>query len=179
MKDYRTASSDRGVANEQSSVVWFISFGDLLTLLLCFFLVLTPWDRLHSNQKSQSAQRIEENQQRDSASGTSFASKTRRVSKILAEVPIFEGPDGFLDVMRTARWLTHHVQSKEAVEISLKVCVPAVERQKTLEDLGRAVLEVGGASRAVAFEVHESCESPTFLVPVTERLVGVVRVSRV
>jgi hypothetical protein len=179
MQDYKTSYRNRSVANEQSSVVWFISFGDLLTLLLCFFLVLTPWDRLSTPHKYQSAQQIEENRQTDSAFGTSFASKSRRVSKIVAEVPIFEAHDGFLDVLQTANWLQQYAQSKEAVEISLKVCVPARERQQTLEKLGRMVTEAGGASWAVAFEVHESCESTAFLVPVTERLVGVVRVSRV
>jgi len=179
MSDYKTPLSRRGVTNDQSSVVWFISFGDLLTLLLCFFLVLTPWDRLSKPPNPESRQHIEESGQRTSASGTSFASKTRRVSKILAEVPIFEDPDGLIDVARTREWISQYLQTPEAVEMSFNICASGSERQKTLEELGKVVDELGGESTAVAFEVHESCESAAFLAPVTERLVGVVRVSKV
>jgi hypothetical protein len=38
---YSNFSNESNV-DEQTSVVWFISFGDLLTLLVCFFFVLTP-----------------------------------------------------------------------------------------------------------------------------------------
>jgi flagellar motor protein MotB len=179
MYDSKTPLSRRGVTNDQSSVVWFISFGDLLTLLLCFFLVLTPWERLSKPPNAESRQHIKESEQRASAFGTSFASKTRRVSKILAEVPIFEGPGGFIDVARTKEWMFQHVQDAEAVEMSFNICASGPERQKTLEELGRMMNEMDIESTTVAFEVHESCESAAFLAPVTERVVGVVRVSKV
>ena len=38
---------ERGTS-DQTSIVWFLSFGDLLTLLVCFFFVLTPWARFNT-----------------------------------------------------------------------------------------------------------------------------------
>ena len=49
-------SSLRGESSTvDTSTVWFISFGDLLTLLLCFFLVLTPKFSLPVGKNSKKA----------------------------------------------------------------------------------------------------------------------------
>lgn len=45
-------------SGEAASIVWSISFGDLLTLLVCFFLVLTPWDKLKIPPKPQKTQDV-------------------------------------------------------------------------------------------------------------------------
>lgn len=52
---------------------WFISFGDLLTLLVCFFLLLTPRVS-HIAEQSQSNQLVSEERLRRQIPGTDLAS---------------------------------------------------------------------------------------------------------
>ena len=53
--------------------VWFISFGDLLTLLVCFFLVLTP-EKMSPKDVSQSKQVVNSTLKQLKAVGTELAS---------------------------------------------------------------------------------------------------------
>jgi hypothetical protein len=58
--------------DDQTSIVWFISFGDLLTLLVCFFFVLTP--RLSFEQrKDMKEELVTLDGVKESRSGTVFA----------------------------------------------------------------------------------------------------------
>jgi hypothetical protein len=175
--DYKRKTN--GVASqgaENASVVWFISFGDLLTLLLCFFLCLTPWDRLGKELKSESHQTVTENSQTVSTFGTSFASKARRVSKIVAEVPVFEMVDGQVDLSALRHGVKVAQRDDKHLAVTLKVCEPTAPRQKLLEVLGQEVGEFVSRGAHVEFEVVGSCEGTSLLAPVTQKVVAAIRI---
>jgi hypothetical protein len=62
-----------------ASDIWFISFGDLLTLLVCFFLVLTPKDSL-SGESPERNQGVSLNSLTPAGAGTKVADKGLRFS---------------------------------------------------------------------------------------------------
>jgi hypothetical protein len=161
---------------DNASVVWFISFGDLLTLLLCFFLCLTPWDRLGKVAKSEPKQDVAENPQSVSSFGTSFASKARRVSKIVAEVPVFEKADGQVDLATIRHGVTAALLGDKHLAVTLKVCEPTESRQSLLEVLGQEVKTVVGEDTSITFEVLGNCEGSSLLAPVTEKVVAAIRI---
>lgn len=175
--DYKPSTNGviRG-GGDNASVVWFISFGDLLTLLLCFFLCLTPWDRLGQGAKGESNQGVAENPQSVSSFGTSFASKARRVSKIVAEVPVFEKADGQVDLATVRHGVTAAPRGDKHFAVTLKVCEPRVSRQSLLEVLGYEVKTLMGGDTLIDFEVLGSCEGSSLLVPVTEKVVAAIRI---
>lgn len=78
-----------GRAESPGSVVWFISFGDLLTLLLCFFLVLTPWGQLTANPDRDKVQAVAPQAPLQEGAGTSLAEQSaRKEPELLAEIPL-------------------------------------------------------------------------------------------
>lgn len=175
--DYRRVSN--GVAQgrgDNASVVWFISFGDLLTLLLCFFLCLTPWERLGKKPNSELDQAIVEKPQTVSSSGTSFASKPRRVSKIVAEVPVFQADDGQVDLLRARQGVATALKGDRHLAVTLKVCDPTVARQRVLEELGQEVQALVGKETLIEFEIMGSCEGSSLLAPVTEKVLAAIRI---
>jgi hypothetical protein len=171
-----TANSVIYRSGDNASVVWFISFGDLLTLLLCFFLCLTPWDRLGKESKSESHQAVAENPQTVSSFGTSFASKARRVSKIVAELPVFEMADGQVDLATVRHGVMVAPRGDKHLAVTLKVCEPTVSRQSLLEVLGQEVKALMGVDARIEFEVLGSCEGSSLLAPVTEKVVAAIRI---
>lgn len=175
--DYK--ASTNGVirdSGDNASVVWFISFGDLLTLLLCFFLCLTPWDRLGKEINSETKQDVAENPESVSSFGTSFASKARRVSKIVAEVPVFEKADGQIDLAAIRHGVSTASRGDNHLAVTLKVCEPRVSRQSLLEVLGHEVKALVGEDTRIDLEVLGSCEGSSLLAPVTEKVVAAIRI---
>ena len=76
---------------DTASVVWFISFGDLLTLLVCFFLLLTPWGGRHEPLKISKNQEVTVGSHVAEADGTSFAYRpVGQKYMLLAEVPLLK-----------------------------------------------------------------------------------------
>lgn len=51
-------SMSRPSIGDAASLAWLISFGDLLTLLVCFFLVLTPWSARHDESERAQYQHV-------------------------------------------------------------------------------------------------------------------------
>jgi hypothetical protein len=64
-----------GASSSGANVVWLISFGDLLTLLVCFFLVLTPWTKVKFGSTA-SNQSVTAATQREHISGTALANRS-------------------------------------------------------------------------------------------------------
>jgi acetylornithine deacetylase/succinyl-diaminopimelate desuccinylase-like protein len=99
------------------------------------------------------------------------------VSKIVAEIPVFEGAEGDADFSRTQDGLRNALARREKVSISLRVCEGAAPRQQLLEKLGALVQEMAGEETPLEFEIVGSCEGAALLTPVTEKVVAGVRIS--
>jgi len=166
------------------SVVWYISFGDLLTLLLCFFLVLTPWDQLNKGGKSQSAQGFSVQNTPPDPRGIPFASDpTLKGSDLLSEVPIFaadwfgaslEGDSRQPTVVETElRALTN-----ERAQVTLIVCDAHIDRAQFVDVVGGFVRRVMGEAIQIGIEVRGNCAEAAIRRPTTEAPVGGIRVTR-
>lgn len=164
---------------QPGSVVWFISFGDLLTLLLCFFLVLTPWERLKQASNTQSLQKL--NAQHDAATipGTTFASDLPlRGSVIKLELPLFEevvsqSAEGS-PLIALEREISQAMSQQGRVEVA--VCSAPAERASVVRFVGEAIDRSLGGSSAVRFVVSRTCHDLVVLAPVTKKVVGRVRI---
>lgn len=169
-------SSNEG---QPGSVVWFISFGDLLTLLLCFFLVLTPWDRLQKVKDPQSLQHISSQTAGSDQNGIAFASDSHlKGSVVKLEVPIFARQWGEKDVLTPIDALEQELRSVASRNGRAEVLVCSSH-----EDRARVVLGVGGVLRrslgsdvAIRFVVSSSCEDVHVTAPVTDEVVGRIRI---
>lgn len=166
------------VEGQPGSVVWFISFGDLLTLLLCFFLVLTPWDRLKEKTKEQSLQRGSSKPAVAVGGGTTFASDLPlRGSVVKRELPIFTRELEVEDSSMFApleRDLSEVSPMNDRVEVL--VCGPSEERARVVHGVGQTLKRVGLKDVPVRFLVTTRCDENEVLAPVTERYVGRVRI---
>ncbi len=168
----------RSAEGQPGSVVWFISFGDLLTLLLCFFLVLTPWDRLKEGGKSKSLQSSTSTLSAHPQHGTTFASDLPlRGSVVKHELPIFSRELEMDDAEMFG------VLEKELVEVApshdrieVLVCSPPEERARVVYGLGEVFKRIVGKDVSVRFHVTQRCEANAVLVPVTERYLGRIRI---
>jgi len=126
-KQHRYTSGD----GQPGSATWFISFGDLLTLLLCFFLVLTPWDQLSGAVGGQKIQGFEAKSQPIQESGTSLAHQSaRKEPKLLAEIPLRADLVSSQDGVAEARFLAaledalHEHRGASGISLRVAVCAP-------------------------------------------------------
>lgn len=163
---------------QPGSVVWFISFGDLLTLLLCFFLVLTPWDRLKDPAKGQSLQEGMPKSGEGFKGGTTFAPDLPlRGSVVKRELPIFttelEMEDGAI-VALLEKELSEVSLTEDRIEVL--ICAPVEERARVAHGIDQALRRVGCTDASVRFLVTTRCDDSQVLDPVTDRYVGRVRV---
>jgi flagellar motor protein MotB len=160
MKDRRTLTSD--VVSVPGGEAWFISFGDLLTLLVCFFLLLTP-------QAPSNAGTLQTNQQVSANPGVSLNSGTDLASlpldptsSVTGVVPIWR--DSLVVAgqarernERSAVWLWELRRSLERGQgVVVKLCDPAVEQEVVSEVAGELTNRIGAVGR-VQFEVDPEC----------------------
>jgi hypothetical protein len=166
------------------SVVWYISFGDLLTLLLCFFLVLTPWDRLKSGGNSQSEQVVSNQNKPVQSRGIAFASEpSLRGSDLLAEIPVFAGDWTGVPTEDLERRLIRveaelQVFRGQRITASVVVCERDMDRTRFAETFDRLVRQVVGDEVTIGIEVRGTCSEAALRRPMTEVPVGGIRVTR-
>ena len=176
LSKYRHHGASEG---QPGSVVWFISFGDLLTLLLCFFLVLTPWDRLKKSSNTQSLPIVTAQSATVDSPGTTFASDLPlRGSVIALELPLFEGEEGLggegIASAALSSELTRAMPSGGRIEVL--VCSGADDRAAVVRFVGEAVERSFGSGVSARFVVRRSCEVSQVLAPVTKQVVGRIRI---
>lgn len=164
---------------QPGSVVWFISFGDLLTLLLCFFLVLTPWDRLKKTSNRQSLSTVTAPSTNPPQTGTTFASDLPlRGSVIKLELPLFKGAEGIsgdgISPATLSAELTRAMPSGARVDVL--VCGRADERAEIVRYVGETLERTFGSARGVRFVVRRGCDASEILAPVTGEVVGRIRI---
>jgi hypothetical protein len=164
---------------QPGSVVWFISFGDLLTLLLCFFLVLTPWDRLKKPSNAQSLPTVNGQSEGSVLSGTTFASDLPlRGSVIKLELPLFEDAGGLSGDGLSSAALSEELKRAmpNDARVDVLVCSGSDDRATVVRFVGEAFERSFGSAKAVRFVVKRSCDESRVLAPVTKKVVGRIRI---
>ena len=144
-------------ATSSCSDVWFVSFGDLLTLLVCFFLVLTPQTSA-SKEIQKPNQHVRDSQISHSVYGTNLAQRVVGGALQGIVFPLFRGSTrgAAYPEMEAARFA---VQSNDAVfgrQMVVKLCDAHIEEQEmaiVLDRLG----EFGNLLQTAQFEVDASC----------------------
>jgi len=173
-------SVSRRVATSPQSDVWFISLGDLLTLLVCFFLVLTP-QNLSPQSKSHSKQAVSTPSDRLKVVGTMLAPGPigQSVGSSL-NVPVWIDTAEFSERQHPGEFgkgvdwkgMLKGVLSDEAAVV-VKLCEQSLES----EVVGSVVRELradGKSASLVSFEVGADCTRWSAKEGETRRLVAVL-----
>ena len=198
---YATPQSSSSSA---ASIVWSISFGDLLTLLVCFFLVLTPWDALNRQQNHEQLQSSRTLPLTVDLVGTNLApsmsgqaplvkaggqllrrealTEKNRSVVLKAEIPLFSfqigepSVSGIEDLMSSLRREAQPVLRKKSVVI-LRLCNRTLPIDEYVPMLGRMLREVGVSEDQIVVSYPTgSCSDVATMRPVTEQLVGSVTI---
>ena len=176
LSNQRHYSSGEG---QPGSVVWFISFGDLLTLLLCFFLVLTPWQNLKRSPDVQLLRGINGDSVLNNPSGTTFASDPAlRGSVIKLELPLFDATwQGGGDRPSSGELVSDLRRLMSAgARADVLICAPSEERVGIIRYVGEAFDRGVGSISGVRFVVMEQCDESAVLAPITGSVVGRIRI---
>ncbi len=174
--NYRQGGSGEG---QPGSVVWFISFGDLLTLLLCFFLVLTPWEKLKNASNAQSLGSVTAQSAANTGAGTALASDLPlRGSVLKLELPLFEGAWEEGGEVMSNRALVDELKRVMPQDGRAEVilCSAPEDRAALVRFVGRAFERGFGSSSAVRFVVSRTCSESLVLAPVTKKIIGRIRI---
>ena len=183
------SSFGNGTSSGVGSLSWYISFGDLLTLLLCFFLVLTPWEKLSVAPVPSISPVLRSDAVADGGAGTNFAGSVLKspqepatagqgweeqlMAAVVSEVPLFAHAD-------PVEWewgvRGEVARMTERNRISLAVCGRDDGRAAVVAEVGAALQRSGVDARAVQIEFIADCADLRVLRPVTAAVVGVVRV---
>ncbi len=185
MNQYSSEASRYAASTSPGSVVWFISFGDLLTLLLCFFLVLTPWEGLSRIPQELEYQQVKQQKSVATTLGIPLAqvASTGR-SELLAEIPLYAEQVIEMSTISKAMLLATieqelepHTTSSTGV-LTIVLCSPEINREQLLRQL--LPLVQGPEFRGFRLEVEltHSCEGERIFRPVTAKVIGAVRVER-
>jgi len=166
-------------SSNPEAVVWFISFGDLLTLLLCFFLVLTPWDQLKKRTNAQSLPSVNGQSEMVARAGTALASDLPlRGSVMSLELPLFEEEGGLsgngLSPAALSEELKRAMPSDGRIEVL--VCSDADHRATVVRYVGEALERSFGSAVPVRFIVRRACDLSQVRAPITKQVVGRIRI---
>jgi hypothetical protein len=164
---------------QPGSVVWFISFGDLLTLLLCFFLVLTPWDRLKKPPHVQSLRAVDGQSQASAGAGTTFAQdRLLRRSVIKLELPLFGDAGGLSGEGLSPAVLSEEIKRAMPSDglVDVLVCSDIDQRASVVRYVGEAFERSFGGRVSVRFVVKRSCDVSQVLAPITKNVIGRIRI---
>ncbi len=180
METDSSLSSRQHASSQPGSVVWFISFGDLLTLLLCFFLVLTPWEKLRPTGNLKAKQEVAPAAGVGTQLGTVFASSdVQAQSPIMAEIPIYAehvSGESLSGLVSLANALKRELapSAEGAQSLTITVCDSSVDRVRALAEIARLTREFDRTGVGVGIEVASDCDRLEILRPTTAKVVGVI-----
>jgi hypothetical protein len=168
-------------AGVDTSVVWLLSFGDLLTLLACAFLILTP--RLAQSRKDPPQKELLKAVHGSVESdGTELAIHSLEVSRapskpVLLTLPA-EGTGSTAEEINMLAAELSAVRSQiQAVQGTVKVSVcKAQYRFELVSNLYRELQAVTGEERELAFELMSNCDQLSKTVAPRRSLIAVVEI---
>ncbi len=170
------------IGSSAASLVWLISFGDLLTLLVCFFLVLTPWSNVTVSSSLQE-QLLKPILSSERGHGTSLAnrplgscvSSDQLGEFVLMRSAFSEGQEARLqDVIESASREAMKAQSS-AARVILQIC-GTHPRAEALRRVGGGLMERLGERLSLAVEIDGECQLIQARHPRVENPVGVIRI---
>lgn len=176
MDKWRTSPQNGSAA----SLVWLISFGDLLTLLVCFFLVLTPWHAMRRRGETRNPV-IPATSTSRGASGTSLANPTVGPKPgLIIEVPIERGQ--FADPKKSAvfaKAMEEALANPETHTSSVLVrgCGSGT-RDETIRMVSSLIRAHTRPMQRVSIELVSECESFEVVHPTSAAVVGSIRIVR-
>lgn len=177
-----SSSRSHQVNASAASLVWLISFGDLLTLLVCFFLVLTPWSKVNFGSNA-SKQPVISNLASDRLPGTSLANRSlgRRSSPeslgefVLTRKAFSAGQEAQLqEVIESVSRKVSEDQSGTA-QMILEIC-GTFPRTEVLRRVGGGLAEKLKEQLALEVEIDGECRAVKDGHPQIENPVGVIRI---
>ena len=177
MRDHR--APERAAVSVPGGEAWFISLGDLLTLLVCFFLVLTP--QTPSNAKTRQDNQMVSSQGAGTRYvGTDLASHPLdRISSAVAVLPVWRDQLGLTDESGESMghgkpWLEELRSALGRGErVVVKLCDRALEQQVVAEVAANNASDQGSAT-SLQFEVNAACGVFEERVGSSEQLAAVV-----
>ena len=181
----RMRGESRQTSSNPESVVWFISFGDLLTLLLCFFLVLTPWQAWGRKRLTHENQDVTPQNAERAPLGTAFAQDAaRKVSEVVAEIPLFEDAVSSDSAVSSALLLSTMEQelapylTSDGLVLTVVACSPESGRRDVVKRVAPLALSPEFSRMTFRTELVTSCSEARILRPTTAKMVGSIRVTR-
>lgn len=171
------AGSSQLSTGDATSVAWLISFGDLLTLLVCFFLVLTPWSTHSKENKKAQNQGVASHNHKADQSGIPFASRPRGLSSdLIADIPIVKSklvaaPQGLRAEIVSRIGSVAAENAGKATRIIVRLCDPKA-RAQALNMLKSMEMEWFRAGHSVQVELAHECEERTDLDLGLDEVVG-------
>lgn len=174
-------------ATTTTGLVWLISFGDLLTLLVCFFLVLTPWSagRLQLVQRQQ---QLISTQALTETPGTSLASQSGGLSVSREKLVIarqYALTSSLFQEARKARLqeVLKSVQGEvtarrqERPRVILTIC-GEVARGQVLQRLGVELTEMPEINMRLEVEIERGCRNQRARSSEADELVGSITIAQ-
>lgn len=166
-----------------TSVVWLVSFGDLLTLLFCLFLVLTP--RLGGTVANQSAKEgVSSDTGLGVTSGTQLATPHQEAPGVsIASIPVTvakEHSQSSQERRKRAQSAFALLRARAAsatISARVRVCEGSLSAEY-LQDLFAEARVAYGNLRAPEFEYAVSCDRIVYDVSADEDLIAVIEFSR-
>jgi hypothetical protein len=155
--------SYRSQPSSAASDVWFISFGDLLTLLVCFFLVLTPKGSL-SGESAKYDQAVSEVAVSTDGSGTKVAGEGSIANLLSAAIEVGLRTDQKSYTVLVKR-NSEAIRGAEGVfqgimpvtkSVAVSIC-GEVNRMAVLDGVLQAVQATPTVLQRLSFELLDSC----------------------
>jgi hypothetical protein len=169
-------------AKQLGTISWFISFGDLLTLLVCFFLLLTP-RFANPGQQTQGQQGVSNVTTPRQIPGTTFASRSSDVKDASGKtVPVWRrdpvvASSGESLSGAQAEWLRLLIDNiLQGATATVSVCEAESESEVISEALEK-LQAVGESASQVTFQLGAQCEQWRKRFVSERQLVAVVQFS--
>lgn len=167
-----------------TATVWYVSFGDLLTLLLCFFLVLTPRFGVH-DENSSSKERVTDSHTASLSTGTRLATQALAGTGVFARsIPITVSTSDLHDVSAVqaqvlAGWNAFRgLVGADAYDVTVRLCSKD-QREELLALVYRERLALGRQLRRLRIEAFSLCDATRWGVSPKREVVAVLDFSKV
>lgn len=169
-------------SSSATNLVWLISFGDLLTLLVCFFLVLTPWSQV-SFSSDASKQPLTPILTSDGRLGTSLANRSLglRTSPeqlgefVLTRIAFSEEQGAQLQEIITSVGRAVLQNPEGTAQMILEIC-GTYPRAELLRRVGGGLAEILRQPLALEVEIDGECRAIQARHPQIENPVGVIKI---
>lgn len=167
-----------------TSVVWYLSFGDLLTLLLCFFLVLTPSFQAIDNDRVKK-EVVSATPGPSKSPGTALATMTQvgvgvppeRIAITVSATSSVDGSSLVAELL--SAWRAHREHSKGFTQdVTFRLCALR-GGEDLMASLSKERHMLGQLVRKFQIEPFAECDATSLSVQPERELVAILEISKV